>query len=172
MKLIKYLLYLLKHKYYVMIECFKRGLYWRGLVHDNSKFLPSEFFPYMNYFFSKNNNIKRGRNKTGYYTPYNTGDNKFDFAFFLHQKRNKHHWQWWVLPKDENGTKTFEILEPYLTEMICDWIGAGKAQGKSSPKNDIYYETRQWYNNNKTKLQLHDNTRKKIEIILGVNNDK
>ena len=47
----KYLQYVIKHKYYVMIECFKVGLYWRGLVHDMSKFRPSEFIPYARYFY-------------------------------------------------------------------------------------------------------------------------
>jgi hypothetical protein len=42
--IIKYLNYLLRHKWYVGIECFKKGLIWRGLVHDLSKFLQANFF--------------------------------------------------------------------------------------------------------------------------------
>lgn len=159
------------HKYYVSVECFRHGLIWRGLVHDLSKFLPSEFIPYMNYFYAKKeHDIKRGRNETGYYKPYDTGDDDFDFAWLLHQKRNKHHWQWWILPKDEDGTRLFEIPEPYLTEMICDWVGAGKAQGKFSPKDDPYFETRKWYKQNGEKMQLHSNTRKIIEKRIGLYN--
>jgi len=55
MKYLKYLKYILKHKWYVMIECFKNGLIWRGLMHDLSKFLPSEFIPYANFFYGNNN---------------------------------------------------------------------------------------------------------------------
>lgn len=58
----------------------------------------------------------------------------------------------------------------YVTEMVCDWIGAGKAQGHFSPKEDPYFETRNWYRKNKDKMQLHINTRNKIEEIIGYNN--
>lgn len=164
MKYIKYLSYLLKHRWYVMIECFKQGLIWRGIVHDLSKFLPSEFIPYANFFYgNKGDDIKKGRNSTGYYKPTDTGDKKFDWAWLLHQKRNKHHWQYWVLPEDEEGIKIFEIEEPYLTEMICDWIGAGKAQGCFPPKDDKYFETRKWYKMNGNKMQLNQKTRGEIE---------
>lgn len=48
----KYLLYVLKHKYYVGRFCLQHGLYWQALSHDMSKLLPSEFFPYMRHFFA------------------------------------------------------------------------------------------------------------------------
>lgn len=167
MKYLKYLIYLLKHKWYVSVECFKVGLYWRGLVHDISKFRPSEFIPYARYFYSKGNDIKKGRNSTGYYKPTDTGDKAFDYAWLLHQKRNKHHWQWWVIPEDEGGVRIFEIPELYRTEMLCDWIGAGKAQGKFSPKDDYLKETREWWNANNSKMQLHPNTRAYFNSILS-----
>jgi hypothetical protein len=165
MKYLNYLKYLLKHKWYVMIECFKYKLFWRGLVHDISKFYPSEFIPYSNYF---NEWIKRNNNnEINYYNPTNTDDELYNFAAFRHQKRNKHHWQWWISPQNEGGVKILEILEPYRTEMLCDWIGAGKAQGRFSPKNDCLYETRKWWDANKDKMQLHENTRKYFEDILN-----
>jgi len=166
-KYLKYLNYVLRHKWYVMIECFSQGLIWRGLMHDLSKFLLDEFIPYANYFYGKkDSDIGRGRNETGYYKPTDTGDKVFDFAWLLHQKRNRHHWQWWILPTDEEGIKIFEIPEPYLTEMICDWIGAGKAQGHFSPEEDKYFETRRWYQQNGGKMQLNPKTREKIESII------
>jgi hypothetical protein len=165
-KYIKYLLYLLKHKWYVTIECFKVGLYWRGLMHDMSKFLPSEFAPYANYFYGNGNDINRGRNATGYYKPTDTEDKAFDFAWLLHQKHNRHHWQWWILPEDNGGVKVLEITETYREEMLCDWIGAGKAQGKFSPKEDYLFETKAWWKANNHKMQLHPNTRKHFEDIL------
>ena len=51
MKYIKYLLYVIQHKYYVFIECWKDGLYWHGITHDLSKFMPSEFFPYARWIY-------------------------------------------------------------------------------------------------------------------------
>ncbi len=166
MKYFKYLRYLLKHIYYVRQECWKRGLYWRGLVHDLSKFLPSEFVPYSNFFYGKS--AKPIRDKTGYYKPTDTGDKAFDFAWLLHQKRNRHHWQWWILPEDEGGVKVLNIPEPFLTEMICDWIGAGKAQGHFSPPEDSMLETKKWWIANNHKMQLHVNTKRNIEYKLGL----
>ena len=162
MKYIKYLKYLIVHRWYVMVECFKRGLFWRGLVHDISKFRLDELIPYANYFYSTN-----PRDKTGYYKPTNTGNDAFDFAWLLHQKRNRHHWQWWILPEDNGGEIVLEIKYPYNIEMICDWVGAGKAQGHHSPKNDPYQETRKWWSNNKDKMRFHRNTLLFIESTIG-----
>jgi len=118
------------------------GLMWQGLIHDWSKFLPSEFFPYANHFYG---DISRGRDKTGYYKPTNTGDKNFDFAWLLHQKRNMHHWQWWVLPK--NGGKSIALNMPlrYRKEMLCDWRGASRAQSQSS---NVYF----WYGKNRHRM--------------------
>lgn len=167
MKYIKYLKYVIKHKWFVMIECFKRGLYWRGIMHDMSKFKPDEFIPYANYFYGNGGNIKKGRDSTGYYKPTDTGDKAFDFAWLLHQKRNRHHWQWWVLPEDNGGVKVLEMTHEYKLEMLCDWIGAGKAQGKISPKNDPLAETRIWWKANNHKMQLHHNIRRYFELLLN-----
>ena len=156
MRYLKYLAYVIRHKWFVMIECFKVGLIWRGLVHDLSKLLPDEFFPYANYFYGPDG-WKHRRSKHGYYKPYNTGDERFDFAWLKHQKRNKHHWQWWVLPKDDGGTVVFPMPKKYMEEMLCDWIGAGRAQGKEDA------DLRPWYEENKGNMQLHDSTRWWIE---------
>lgn len=164
-KYFKYTRYLLKHIHYVRVECFKQGLYFQGIVHDWHKWLPEEFIPYANFFYSKD---KQPVRKEGYYKPTDTGDKKFDFAWLLHQKRGKHHWQWWVIPEEESGVKIFPMKERYWKEMICDWVGAGKAQGFSSPKNDKYKETRTWYNKNKNKMQLHPETRIKVEKFIGI----
>ena len=157
-KYLKYLSYVLRHKWFVMLACFKVGLYWQGLIHDNSKFLPDEFIPYANFFYG-NNDIKKGRDKTGYYKPTDTGDKAFDFAWLLHQKRNPHHWQWWILPEDKGGIKLIPMWNKYLLEMLCDWQGAGKAQRNKTP---IW----EWYKANKTKMQLNKATIKEIEKIL------
>ena len=44
--------------------------------------------------------------------------------------------------------------------MVCDWIGAGKAQGYGD--NPFA-----WYTQNKNKMQLHKDTRKWIEAKLS-----
>lgn len=138
-----------------MLECFKVGLYWRGIVHDLSKFKPSEFFPYANHFYS----TERTRQKNGYYKPTNTNNEAFCFAWHLHQKRNRHHWSWWVLPEDGGGNRVFPIQEKYLKEMICDWLGARKAQKQ---KNSVPY----WWKNYGHKFIFEHHTRTKIEKFI------
>ena len=151
LKHFKYASYLFRHKWYVFIECCKVGIPWRGLVHDLSKFLPSEWIPYANYFYKP-----KQRDETGYYKPCDTGDKAFDYAWLLHQKRNKHHWQWWVLPKGDGGVEILPMPDKYRKEMLADWRGAGRAQGYGDNTNE-------WYKANRNKMQLHPETRAWIE---------
>ncbi|MBZ0293912.1 MAG: DUF5662 family protein [Anaerolineae bacterium] len=39
----QYLKYVFRHKWYVFWSCVEYGLFWRGLVHDLSKFTPEEW---------------------------------------------------------------------------------------------------------------------------------
>lgn len=129
-----------------------------GLLHDISKFCPDEWFAYANFFYRKTKNVVR--DSSGYYKPIDTGDANFDFAWLLHQKRNKHHWQWWVLPEDNGGVKVLPMPDKYRREMLADWNGAGKAQGFGN-------NTLLWYSKNKDKMQLHEETRLWIEEQIG-----
>ena len=163
----KYLKYVVRHKWFVFLECCKVGLVWRGLVHDWSKLRPSEFIPYAKHFYGKGKGqcIKTGRNKSGYYKPYATGDAAFDFAWLLHQKRNRHHWQWWILPKDDGGTKIFPMPFVYRQELLCDWHGAGRAI--SGKKDSLNY-----YIKNKGNIQLSPFTREWVEKTLNKEENK
>jgi hypothetical protein len=158
MKFVKYASYVLRHKWFVLVGCFKMGLYWRGLTHDISKMFPSEWFPYANFFYGVKS--KPVRDKTGYYKPTDTGDKEFDFAWLLHQKRNDHHWQWWVLPEDDGGEKVLPMSHEATLEMVCDWRGAGMAQGHG-------IDSIPWYTKNKDKMRLHPRTRAHVELLIG-----
>ena len=160
MKYVRYLWYVIRHKWFVFVECWKEHQIWLGLLHDWSKFLPSEFVPYARHFYgSGKRGISEGRDSTGYYKPTDTGDPAFDFAWLLHQKRNKHHWQWWILPEDNGGTKVLQIHPKYLTEMICDWKGASKAQGHGG-------YIAEWWLANADKMSLHPSTREIIAFVI------
>lgn len=164
----QYLRYVVRHKWYVFLVGCRLGVPWLALLHDNSKFNPSEWFPYVDFFYGKDAKERQRRDSTGYYKPYDTGNEAFDLAWLYHQNRNKHHWQYWTLMRDDGGTRMFPMPDRYRREMIADWIGAGKAQGKHSPKDDPYLETRNWYNKNKDKMQLHQETRDWVEQMIGV----
>lgn len=153
MKYVKYFSYLFRHKWFVFLACCKYGLYWQGIIHDWSKFLPDEFIPYMEHFYGKYK--REWRDKTGYYNPVNTGDVEFDYAWLRHQNRNPHHWQYWVLSEDGGATFPLKIPDKYLKEMLCDWTGAGRAQ-KSTGVLD-------WYTKNRNKMVIHVDSRAWIE---------
>lgn len=153
-KYISYLKYVMRHKWFVLLACWEKGIRWRGITHDLSKFLPSEFIPYARHFYGPDSH-----HKDGSHAPVgDTEDTDFYFAWLLHQKRNKHHWQWWILPLDDGGNKIMMMKRKYIEEMMCDWQGASMAQGHG--KN-----TKEWYFKNKNKMILSKITRVRIELI-------
>jgi len=104
-----------RHKYYVAKECFKYGLYWRGIVHDLSKFTPVEFIESAKYYSGKSSPISASKKANGY-----------SKAWLHHKGRNKHHWEYWTDFK--NGVPfAATIPEKYLIEMCCDILGAAKS---------------------------------------------
>lgn len=150
MALAQYLAYVLRHKWFVFIECCHLGVPWRGLLHDLSKFLPSEFLPYARHFYGR----------PGPHAAADSGEEAFNLAWLKHQKRNKHHWQWWVLRFDDGTVRALEMPDEYRREMVADWRGAGKAQGKP--------DTRAWYEANRGKMVLGLETRAWVEQELGI----
>lgn len=153
MKHIRYFHYVIRHKWFVFLASCELGIPWLGVLHDWSKLRPDEFLPYAQFFYG--NNAKERRDATGYYKPTDTGNPAFDFAWLLHQKRSRHHWQWWLLPEDEGGIKVLDMPLRYRKEMLADWRGAGQALGTP----DVVA----WYQANKDKMQLHPATRTWIE---------
>jgi len=84
---------------------------------------------------------------------------EFAKAWNSHQKRNKHHYQYWLLTWDNGKTEPLEMEDCYIREMVADWFGAGKAiTGKWDAKN--------WYNANKHKMMLHENTTLRVKELL------
>ena len=153
-----YLWYVIRHRWFVMMECFKRRLVWRGIIHDLSKFRPSEFVPYMWHFAP---GIKTGRDETGYYKPTDTGDSAFDLAWFHHQARNDHHWQYWVFPSEpQEPDKVIEMSWQAATEMVCDWIGASRAQQATGT-------VQEWYARHGRRMLLGTETRGLVEQLLA-----
>ncbi len=93
----KYLWYLLRHKYFVFIECCKLHIIWRGIIHDWSKFRPSEFVPYAQHFYGQYPTQKEVIADIVYYSGFTkeTVKEHFDYAWLLHQRCNKLPWQGW-----------------------------------------------------------------------------
>lgn len=153
--------YVLRHKWFVFLECCRLGIPWLGLIHDWSKFRLSEWLPYARFFHETDGTPRQRRDKTGYYRPSDTGDRAFDQAIFLHLgQRNKHHWQVWAMVDSEAIMKVFPMPDRYRREMLADWRGAARAQGL--PRDSVWG----WWEQNSPKMKLHPETRSWIEANL------
>ena len=111
-KFFKHLALVTKHRFKVFVLCTKCGLFWRGLVHDLSKFNPTEFFEGMKYYTGKYSPIAECRSQTGY-----------SKAWLHHKGRNKHHIEYWY---DQQNKTQMNIPYKYAVEHICDNIAAAK----------------------------------------------
>lgn len=142
---LKYLKYLLIHKWYVFWECWEIGIVWRGIIHDLSKFYPDEWIPYCTYFY------KGKKNKE-----------EFNKAWRKHYLRNKHHWNYWVdfdiTAFNKVKVKPLEIPYTDLLELVADWNAMGKVFNNSSLD---------YYKENKDKILLHSKTRLILEDLLN-----
>lgn len=148
----KHLKTILTHKYYVLIECWKRGLYWQGLVHDLSKLSPTEFFTSARYFQGDSSPINKEKQEKGY-----------SIAWLNHKAKNKHHWIYWTDMSNGEWIAA-QMPEKYIQEMLCDFIGAGKAYGKGKWNQS---EPLRFYNEVEgKKMLLHPETRKRFEELL------
>lgn len=173
MKHWKYFKYVVKHRWFVFLECCKLGIPWQGIIHDISKFYISEWFPYVEQFYGEYG-YKFDKEMVAYVplgysinqirflraTKAKETKQRFDYAWLYHQKRNPHHHQYWVLQNDSDGLYPLEMPERYIKEMIADWISAGYCiTGKR--------EVKVWYEKNKDNMKLHSKTKEKVEELLG-----
>ena len=107
-----------RHKNKVLINCAKCGILWRGLVHDLSKFSPTEFFESVKYYQGNRSPIGVCRRATG-----------VSNAWLHHKGRNKHHIEYWL---DPDCAVTPVMPYKYAVECVCDKIAATKIyNGKS-----------------------------------------
>jgi Family of unknown function (DUF5662) len=110
-----YLKYVLRHKWFVFLACLKLKVpLTHAIFHDWTKFLPSEWWSYVNAFYNSDGSKKYDP------IPMKSGWNN-------HQKRNRHHWQYWLLTWDKGNVEALEMPDQYVREMIADWLGASKA---------------------------------------------
>ena len=150
-KYYNYLRYLLEHKWNVGIECIKSHQYVHAITHDLSKFLPSEFIPYARFFHKKN--------RTTNYNIADESDIDFQIAWLHHQKRNKHHWNYWVSVTRKNEIIPIPMPKKYVKQMIADWDGMSRKFGGS---------TIEYYIKNRYNFILHEETIKTIyECLYG-----
>lgn len=113
--------------------------------HDDSKYGSEEYTPYLNHFYPP-------EGKTG-----EDFRKEFDVACLHHYHNNPHHWNYWVLNDDEDKDKgrVLDMPEKYVIEMLCDWHSFSLKDSNSTAYN--------WWNKNKEKMNMTDNTIKLVE---------
>lgn len=133
-----------KHRFLVFKLCVKAGIPLQGLVHDLSKYSPTEFFESAKYYQGNYSPIKNCRRENGY-----------SLAWLHHKGRNKHHYEYWYDYINEKKA----VLMPlkYTKEMICDQLAAG-----------INYEGKNWNND----FQLKYWIKSREEAIIDERIDK
>lgn len=185
----QYLKYVLRHKWYVFWACLEMGVpIWIALLHDWDKFLPDEWFAYVHTFYAPDGTkqykesvdfarawmLHQHRNKHHWQwwlwvgiPSHNTAIPLPKTDYLVWDRGNAQR----VVKRNSGATEWYEIQEPfpsdyivdtpdpmsdvYRREMLADWIGAGKARG--------FPKTWEWYEKNKDKMKLHDETRTWVE---------
>lgn len=146
------------HKYLVAKGCFGVGLYKQGLLHDLSKYSPSEFWVGVKYFQGDRSPNNAEREVIGYSS-----------AWLHHKGRNKHHYEYWI---DYNSrAKAEDIMIPvpmpkkYIAEMVMDRIAASKVY---MGKNYTDASPLEYYYRGTDKAPIHEETRRILLDILNM----
>ena len=148
------------HKFLVMKYCFKIGLYKQGLLHDMSKYSPTEFLAGAKYFQGNRSPNEQERQEKGY-----------SGAWLHHKGRNKHHLEYWTdyNPSGNGRLEGVEMPLKYVAEMFCDRVAASKTyKGETYTDRDPY----DYYMRAKSHYLLHPNTRAVLEQLLTMLKDK
>ena len=148
-----------KHRALVFVNCVRAGIPLQGLVHDLSKYSPTEFLVGVKYFQGDHSPNVEERKEKGY-----------SAAWMHHKGRNKHHFEYWF----DNSTTAFNIVPvemptKYVIEMFCDRVAASKVYHKDSYQDDSALKY----------FQMHDysaimqpNTQKLLRELLQMMSDE
>jgi hypothetical protein len=175
---LRYLRYVLLHKLYVFAggiavanvhreQGWSRNWFawlWRLLVHDLSKFRPSEWRPYVTNFYGKRSPFTEGDPRAAQEARDRAA--QFNRAWLLHIHRNPHHWQHWILHEDSGKTLVLLPESWIVDEMVADWLGAGTKILARPTLAECVAETVKWYAANHARMQLRDPVRKRVEETL------
>lgn len=149
----KYLAITLRHKWFVLIAGLRtKTPIWQLLIHDWSKFTPSELPHYARRFYGSNND------HDGWLR-----------SWIHHQNHNPHHWEYWFTRSGGQGFKENEpasMPEKYVREMVADWLAASRSYEGEWPKS---LQKWKWYQSafNNVYPKLHEKTRKKVLDVIN-----
>ena len=144
-----------KHRWLVMLGCFRVGLYRQGLTHDLSKYSPTEFWTGARYYQGNRSPNAAEREDKGY-----------SEAWMHHKGRNHHHYEYWTDMNRE--TKCYEPVpmpRRYFVEMVMDRRAACMTyQGKAYRDDSAL----QYFERSREKDLMHPETSRQLRFILGM----
>ena len=145
------------HKLLVLEGCWKVGLYRQGLLHDLSKFSPTEFLVGARYYQGNRSPNNAEREDIGYST-----------SWLHHKGRNRHHFEYWVdynLRGAAGESPLIPVKMPgrYVVEMLMDRIAAcktymGDSYTDESPLN--------YFGGGRARAFMHPETAALLEKLL------
>lgn len=142
------------HKMLVMKGCFRVGLYKQGLLHDLSKYSPTEFLVGCRYFQGNLSPNNMERKVKGYSS-----------AWLHHKGRNKHHMEYWIDYGigEEKGITGMKMPIKYVVEMFIDRVAAAKNYQKEQYTDESAWK---YYEAGKAHHVMHKDTRRLLEKLL------
>lgn len=161
MKAWKHFCTITHHRHLVLAGCFKVGLYKQGLLHDLSKYSPTEFLVGCRYYqgtMSPNNAERKARG--------------YSSAWLHHKGRNRHHMEYWIdygIPEEKDGKTEHKGLcgmkmpIRYVVEMYIDRVAASKNYQKEKYTDRSALD---YYLNGKQFHVMHEDTRALLELLL------
>lgn len=150
MHIFKHLHTVNKHRFTVFRHCVKAGIIRRGLLHDLSKYSPTEFIPGAQFYLGTKSPTELERDTYGY-----------SRAWMHHKGRNKHHFEYWT-----DYSKKTKKLEPvkmpleFVKEMFCDRVAAGKVYLGKNYTNDNPID---YYRGSRARTSMHPETAALLE---------
>lgn len=147
------------HRRLVRKECFAVGLYWQGLVHDLSKYSPTEFLVGARYYQGNRSPNNAEREDLG-----------LSYSWLHHKGRNRHHYEYWLDYSTKpgggiNGSGITPCRMPlrYVIEMFCDRIAASRTYNGAAYKDS---DPLAYYSRGDTRRFLHPETADLLEKLL------
>ena len=143
----------------VIRHCFKAGIPIRGLLHDLSKYSPTEFIPGAKYYTGTKSPNEGERDEYGY-----------SRAWLHHKGRNRHHFEYWNdYNKIEKRVMPVKMPLKFAVEMICDRVAASKTyQGENYTDSHPL----EYYERGNAKNIMHPETSAKLKELLIILNEK
>lgn len=142
-----------RHRMIVMWSCFRVGLYWQGLVHDLSKYAPTEFINGARYYQGVRSPNTAEREDKGY-----------SEAWMHHKGRNRHHYEYWTdMNRQTRNYESVPMPRKYLAEMVMDRRAACKVyQGKAyKPGSALEY-----FMKSRERELMHPRTQQELAYLL------